>query len=40
MSVKTKGRLSAAPGEAGILKKTKEIQVESGNVIEKKGSRW
>jgi hypothetical protein len=37
MSMKTKGRLSGARTEPGMLQKTKELRVESGNLVEKKG---
>jgi hypothetical protein len=33
--MKTKDRLSAARDKAGMLMKTNELRVESGNVVEK-----
>jgi hypothetical protein len=37
MLLKTKGRCGKLRAEAGILLKTKEIEAESGNVVENKG---
>jgi hypothetical protein len=36
--MKTKGRTFKGGLEAGMLKKTKELVVEIGNVVENKGS--
>jgi len=38
--LKTKERYGKRRGEAGMYMKIKEIRVESGNVVEKKGGRW
>jgi hypothetical protein len=38
MSLKTKGRCGKLAAETGMYMKTKEIQAESGNLVEKAGS--
>jgi hypothetical protein len=40
MLLKTKDCCGKLCGEAGMSMKTKEMRVESGNVIENKGGRW
>jgi hypothetical protein len=42
MSMKTKDRCGKLDSKAGMLQKKRELRVESGNVVEKKGvgGRW